>query len=128
MQITGLKKANEYSWSGPYLGMVWANTENPVYEIEINEIKKNLALRAGRGVHALSHRISFMSSQTPKPRCPNPLILMIQIRRQVSVPPNLEGQVTKFAPHKALKLIAWCKLTFDEKFELHRVEPQDPQF
>ena len=30
--------------------------------------------------------------------------------------------VTKFAPHKALKLIAWGKWTFDERVVLHRVE------
>ena len=27
--------------------------------------------------------------------------------------------VTKFAPHKALKLSAWCKLTFDERVVAH---------
>ena len=37
-------------------------------------------------------------------------------------PPNLEGNVTKFAPHKALKLIARGKLTFDERAVLHRVD------
>jgi len=29
--------------------------------------------------------------------------------------------LTKFAPHKALKVIEWCKLTFDESVVLHRV-------
>ena len=29
--------------------------------------------------------------------------------------------VTKFAPRTALKLTAWCKLTFDERVVLHRV-------
>jgi len=29
--------------------------------------------------------------------------------------------VTKRAPHQALKLIAWSKLTFDEGVVLHRV-------
>ena len=31
--------------------------------------------------------------------------------------------VTNFAPYRALKLIARCKLTFDERRVLHRVEP-----
>ena len=31
--------------------------------------------------------------------------------------------VTKFAPRKALYLIAWGKLTFDERVVLHRVVP-----
>ena len=30
--------------------------------------------------------------------------------------------MTKFAPDKVVKFIAWCKLTFDERFALHRVE------
>ena len=30
--------------------------------------------------------------------------------------------MTKFAPHKALKLIEWGKLTFDERVVLHRVD------
>jgi len=34
---------------------------------------------------------------------------------------SILGCVTKFAPHKALKLIASCKLTFDERVEDHRV-------
>ena len=38
-----------------------------------------------------------------------------------SFPPNLEGHVTNFAPHKALQLIAWGKLTFDERFVIQRV-------
>ena len=33
----------------------------------------------------------------------------------------LGGYVTKFAPHTALKLIAWGNLTFDEWVVLHRV-------
>ena len=33
---------------------------------------------------------------------------------------NLAGHVTKFAPHKAVKLIASGSLTFDEKAVLHR--------
>jgi len=38
-----------------------------------------------------------------------------------------EGNVTKFAPHKALKLIAGGKLTFDEKVVIHLVDaPQTP--
>ena len=36
---------------------------------------------------------------------------------------EFEGHVTKFAPHKALKLIAWGKMTFDERVVLHRVVP-----
>ena len=39
----------------------------------------------------------------------------------VSLPQLLEGCVTKFASHKALKLIAWGKLTLDERVALHRV-------
>ena len=37
------------------------------------------------------------------------------------VPCNLKGTVTKSAPHKALKSIAWGKLAFDERVVLHRV-------
>jgi len=35
-----------------------------------------------------------------------------------------ERNETKFAPHKALKLIARGKLTFDERVLLHRVGVQ----
>jgi hypothetical protein len=35
--------------------------------------------------------------------------------------------VTRFAPHKDLKLIAWGKLTFDEKLVLHRVDASNHQ-
>ena len=38
----------------------------------------------------------------------------------VSFPWNLERNVTTVAPHMALKLIAWGKLTFDERVVLHR--------
>jgi len=34
---------------------------------------------------------------------------------------NLEGYVTKFTPHKTVKLSVWGKLTFDERVVLHRV-------
>ena len=30
---------NEYDNPGPCLGTAWADTDNPVYEIEINEIE-----------------------------------------------------------------------------------------
>ena len=40
---------------------------------------------------------------------------------RVSLPSNLQGDVTKFAPHKALKLIAWGQLTFDERVVVRRV-------
>ena len=36
-------------------------------------------------------------------------------------PPKLGCYVTKSAPHKAFKLIAWVKLTFDKRVVLHRV-------
>ena len=36
---------------------------------------------------------------------------------------ELEGYLTKCAPHRALKLIGWCKLTFDERAVVHRVDP-----
>ena len=35
---------------------------------------------------------------------------------------KFEVHVTKIAPQKAQKLIAWGKLTFDERFVVHRVE------
>ena len=38
-----------------------------------------------------------------------------------SLPPNLEGYVTKIAPHKAFDLILGGKLTFDERVIVHRV-------
>jgi len=41
------------------------------------------------------------------------------------LPLNFEGDVAKFAPHKALKLIASCKLTSDERVIVHRVEECD---
>jgi len=34
---------------------------------------------------------------------------------------NFDRNVTKFASHVVLKLIAWCKLTFGERVVLHRV-------
>ena len=34
---------------------------------------------------------------------------------------NFEGDVTKFAPHQALKSSACDKLTFDERVVLHRM-------
>jgi len=37
-----------------------------------------------------------------------------------SFPQNSGGYATKFAPHKARRLTACCKLTFDERVELHR--------
>ena len=37
-------------------------------------------------------------------------------------PPNLDGYVTKVAPHKALKLIARGKSTSDERVALHCAE------
>ena len=40
------------------------------------------------------------------------------------MPQHFEGYVTKFAPHKILKLIAWGKLTFDKRVVLHRVVRQ----
>ena len=43
-----------------------------------------------------------------------------------SLPRISEGCVIKFAPHKAPKLIAPGKLTFDERVELNRVEPSTP--
>ena len=36
-----LTSLNEYGESGPCLGTVWADTENPVYQIEINESTAN---------------------------------------------------------------------------------------
>ena len=41
---------------------------------------------------------------------------------KVSFPPTLEGNVTKFPPQKALKLIAQGKLTFDGMIVHHRVD------
>ena len=42
-------------------------------------------------------------------------------------PPYILGcYVTKSAPHKALKLIVWCKLTFDGPVVLHRVAASLP--
>ena len=45
------------------------------------------------------------------------------IRRlpRVSVARNLERYVTKFAPHKVVKLTSKGKLTFDERVLVHRV-------
>ena len=40
---------------------------------------------------------------------------------QVSFLLNLEGGVTKSAPHLALKVIAWDKLTFDERVVFTRM-------
>jgi hypothetical protein len=40
---------------------------------------------------------------------------------------NLKGYVTKFAPQKALKSIAWDKLTFDDGFVLHQVDVRPPK-
>ena len=39
-----------------------------------------------------------------------------------SLPRIPEGNLDVTAPHKSLKLIAWGKLTFDERVELHRVD------
>ena len=41
-----------------------------------------------------------------------------------SLSQNLEGHVTKFEPHKTLKLIVRDKLAFAERVVLHRVVPQ----
>ena len=41
---------------------------------------------------------------------------------RVSLAQYFERNVTKFAPHKARNLIASCKLTFDERVVLHRVD------
>ena len=45
---------------------------------------------------------------------------------RVSLVRNLERCVTSFAPHKALKLIACGKLTFDDRVVLHRVAMRGP--
>jgi len=45
---------------------------------------------------------------------------------RVSLVQVFERNVTKFAPYKVLKLIAWGKLTFDERVVLHRVVPGNP--
>jgi len=39
---------------------------------------------------------------------------------------NFERNVTKFSPRKVLKLIAWGKLTFDERVVLHRAVIEGP--
>ena len=41
---------------------------------------------------------------------------------RVSVHRHFEGHVTKLAPHQDLKLIVWCKLTFDERVVVHRAD------
>ena len=41
--------------------------------------------------------------------------------------PEIRGNVTKFAPQKALKFIARGKLTFDERVVVQRVEGQAPE-
>ena len=38
--------------------------------------------------------------------------------------PKSAWYVTQFAPHQALKLTVWCKLTFDEGSVVHRVDNQ----
>jgi len=38
-----------------------------------------------------------------------------------SPPSILRGNVTRFAPQKALKLIAWCESTFDERVVVWRL-------
>ena len=43
-------------------------------------------------------------------------------RSRVSLPRISEGYVTKFALHKAQKVITSGKLTFDERVVLHRVD------
>ena len=40
---------------------------------------------------------------------------------KIQLPRNFEGNVAKFAPHKALKLITWGEKTFNERFVVHRV-------
>ena len=40
---------------------------------------------------------------------------------RISFPLNSAGYVTKFAPHKALKLIVWRMMTFEERAVLLRV-------
>jgi len=42
-------------------------------------------------------------------------------RSRVSMGRNFQRNMTKFAPHQALKSIALFKLTFDARVELHRV-------
>jgi hypothetical protein len=41
---------------------------------------------------------------------------------RVSLGQVFECNVTKCAPHQALKLILLCKLTFDERSVVHRVD------
>ena len=43
---------NEYGEPGPCLGTVWADTDNPVYKIEINEISSRELLEELGGNHA----------------------------------------------------------------------------
>ena len=46
-------------------------------------------------------------------------------KSQVLLVQNFDRNVTKGAPRKALKSIAWGKLTSDERIVLHRVELWD---
>ena len=41
---------------------------------------------------------------------------------RISSPHQSAWYVTRFAIHKALKSIAWCKLIFDERVVVHRLD------
>jgi hypothetical protein len=56
----------------------------------------------------------------------NKSIRSTQWSARISIPPNLEGYVTKFVPREALNLIARGKLTLDESIVLHRVDAEMP--
>ena len=51
-----------------------------------------------------------------------PTSLSTQRTSRVSLPQSLEGLLTKYIPHIALKMISSGRLTFDERLVLHRVD------
>ena len=70
---------NEYGNPGPCLGTAWADTDNPVYQIEINEINASWSRRLDDRHHAervFRHhrtRVALQVVRTPKPSTPKPV-------------------------------------------------------
>ena len=71
---------------------------------------------------------NFLLPSTPRPRTGRVFeiqgVVSTRWSSKVSIPLESAGLVTKFASHKALKSIARCKLTFDDRIVLHRAVPQ----
>ena len=70
---------------------------------------------------------SECTEQTLRDSAPTAIVGTTRWTSRVFLSQTFVGYVTKFAAHKALKLIAYCKLTFDGRVVANRVVPSANQ-